>query len=194
MAGELFHHDGSRKYLTQDERAAFLDAAARFPREVQSFCHVLTYSGCRLTEALALTADRADLRANSLTFETLKKRKRGVFRAVPVPPDLITMLDFVHDIRRSQRRKDRGRGVPLWTWSDTTAWRHVKAVMDAAGVQGYHASPKGLRHGFGVAAVQAGIPLNLVQRWMGHAQLSTTAIYAEAIGKEERDIAARMWR
>ena len=49
-------------------------------------------------------------------------------------------------------------------------------------------------HGFGVAAVQASIPLNLVQRWMGHAQLSTTAIYAEAVGKEERDIAARMWR
>ena len=47
--------------------------------------------------------------------------------------------------------------------------------------------------GFGVAAVQASIPLNLVQRWMGHADLATTAIYAEAIGKEERDIAARMW-
>jgi integrase/recombinase XerD len=41
--------------------------------------------------------------------------------------------------------------------------------------------------------MQASIPLNLVQRWMGHAQLSTTAIYAEAMGKEERDIAARMW-
>jgi integrase len=66
--------------------------------------------------------------------------------------------------------------------------------MDAAAITGYHTTPKGLRHGFGVAAVQASIPLNLVQRWMGHAQLSTTAIYAEAVGKEERDIAARMWR
>jgi len=53
---------------------------------------------------------------------------------------------------------------------------------------------KGLRHGFGVAAVQAYIPLNLVQRWLGHAQLSTTAIYAEAVGQEEQAIAARMWR
>jgi len=26
-----------------------------------------------------------------------------------------------------------------------------------------------------------------------HAQLSTTRIYADAIGKEEKDIAARMW-
>ena len=56
-----------------------------------------------------------------------------------------------------------------------------------------HASPKGLRHGFGVAAVSAGIPLNLVQKWLGHAQLSTTAIYADAVGAEEKDIARRMW-
>jgi integrase len=111
MAGELFHTDGSRKYLSQEERAAFLKAAERFPREVQSFCHVLAWSGCRLTEALELTADRVDLSSRSLTFETLKKRRRGVFRAVPVPPDLVTMLDFVHDLRRAQRRKDRGRGV-----------------------------------------------------------------------------------
>jgi len=47
--------------------------------------------------------------------------------------------------------------------------------------------------GFGVAAIQAGIPLNLLQRWLGHAQLTTTAIYANAVGPEERNIAARMW-
>jgi hypothetical protein len=41
---------------------------------------------------------------------------------------------------------------------------------------GAHAAPKGLRHGFGVAAVSAGIPLNLVQKWLGRAQLSTTAL------------------
>ena len=51
-----------------------------------------------------------------------------------------------------------------------------------------------LRHGFGVAAVSAGIPLNLVQKWLGHAQLTTTAIYADAVGAEEQDIAQRMWR
>jgi integrase len=87
MTGDLFHSDGSRKYLTRDERTAFLTAAAQFPHDVRSLCHVLTYTGCRLAEALALSADRVDLRASRLTFETLKKRKRGVYRTVPVPPD-----------------------------------------------------------------------------------------------------------
>lgn len=193
MVGELFHSDGSRKYLTQEERARFLAASEQFPREVQTFCHVLAYTGCRPTEARALRADRVDLRAKTITFETLKKRQVGIFRSVPVPPDLIKMLDFAHNLRKVQRRKDRGRSVRLWTWSEATAWRKVKEVMDAADIIGVQASAKGLRHGFGVAAVQASIPLNLVQRWLGHAQLSTTAIYAEAMGKEEHDLVARMW-
>ena len=73
-----------------------------------------------------------------------------------------------------------------------TGWAAVHAAMAAANLDGPQASPKGLRHGFGVAAVSAGIPLNLVQKWLGHAQLTTTAIYADAIGAEEKDIARRM--
>ena len=72
-----------------------------------------------------------------------------------------------------------------------TGWRRVCEVMARATVRGPQASPKGLRHGFGVAAVTAGVPLNLVQKWLGHAQLSTTAIYADAVGEEEHAIAAR---
>ena len=34
---------------------------------------------------------------------------------------------------------------------------------------------------------------NLVQKWLGHAQLTTTAIYANPVGEEEQSIAARMW-
>jgi hypothetical protein len=30
-------------------------------------------------------------------------------------------------------------------------------------------------------------------KWLGHAQLTTTALYANAVGEEEQEIAARMW-
>jgi site-specific recombinase XerD len=39
----------------------------------------------------------------------------------------------------------------------------------------------------------SGIALNMVQEWLGHAQLTTTAIYVNAVGEEERLIAMRMW-
>jgi len=192
MPGELFQN-GSRKYLTGEERTRFLAAAERHPRTVLTFCTVLAYAGCRVSEALALTADRVDLAAGTIVFESLKKRRRGVFRAVPVPPGLLRDLANVHGVRELQDRTDRGAGARLWPWGRTTAWRHVGDVMGDAGLAGLHATPKGLRHGVGVSAVQSGIPLNLVQRWLGHAQLSTTAIYADAVGPEEHAIAARMW-
>ena len=91
------------------------------------------------------------------------------------------------------RARDGGKSARLWPFGRATAWRRVHEIMHKAGISGPQASPKGLRHGFGVAAVQAGIPLNMVQKWLGHAQLSTTAIYADAVGAEEQAIAERMW-
>jgi integrase/recombinase XerD len=82
----------------------------------------------------------------------------------------------------------------LWHLSRSRAWQLVKAVMRAAEIaDGPHATPKGLRHGFGLHAVRSGVPLNLVQKWLGHASMATTAIYLQAMGSEEREFAARMW-
>jgi integrase/recombinase XerD len=189
----LYTPAGARKYVTAGERDAFLREAERADRQVRTLCMTLAYAGCRLSEALALTADRVDLAAGTLVFATLKKRQPGIYRAVPVPPALLDALDLVHGIREHQARRGKGRGEHLWPWSRMTGWRAVHGVMAATGLDGPQASPKGLRHGFGVAAVSAGIPLNLVQKWLGHAQLTTTAIYADAVGTEEKDIARRMW-
>jgi integrase len=192
--GVLYEANGQRKYLTAGERERFLKAAESADREVRTFCGVLAYTGCRISEALALTADRIDLAEGVIVFESLKKRKRGVYRAVPVPPALLDALDLVHGLRKAQARKDKGASVHLWDFARNTAWRKVKAVMDSAGLGGLAcATPKGLRHAFGVSAVSKGIPLNLAQRWLGHAQISTTAIYADAVGEEEKSIASRMW-
>ena len=81
----LHDHKGHRLYLTAAERAAFLVAAQHFPREVRTLCVLLHDTGCRISEALSLTADRVDFSGKAVIFETLKKRSRGVFRAVPVP-------------------------------------------------------------------------------------------------------------
>jgi hypothetical protein len=39
--------------------------------------------------------------------------------------------------------------------------------MAVANVSGTPATPKGLRHGFGVNAFQSKVPPHLVQRWLG---------------------------
>ena len=46
---------------------------------------------------------------------------------------------------------------------------------------------------YGVHAVCSGVQLNMLRKWMGHASINTTSIYANAMGKEELQIADRMW-
>jgi integrase/recombinase XerD len=114
-------------------------------------------------------------------------------RQVLLPPEILGELKRIFYLRRRQRDRDL-MTTPLWSWSRTTAWRRVKEIMASAGITGAAAMPKGLRHSFGVKAFQSGVPPHLVQRWLGHASLETTAIYGDVIGAEERGFARRMWQ
>ena len=183
---QLYDRTGKRKYLTPAERRDFLRAAETAPREVRTFCETLTHTGCRISEALGLTAARVDVGAGVLVLESLKRRRKGIYRAVPVPPDFLETLEDVHDL-------DALGDGRLWDWSRTTGWRRVREVMDAADIRGLYATPKGVRNGFGINAVTCDVPLNMTQKWLGHARIATTSIYTDAIGPEEQKIAERMW-
>jgi integrase len=191
----LYDTLGRRLYLTSAERDAFLAAAMQHDRHVRTFCSVLYYTGCRLSEALHVTPRRVDFADQVIVVESLKKRRQGVYRAVPVPPVLLDTLDMVHGLSEIQRRgRRRELDQPLWVWSRTTAWRRVVAIMKQAGIaEGPHRVPKGLRHGYAIHAVNQGVPLHMLSKWMGHAIIETTAIYANAVGQEQQAIAARMW-
>ena len=187
---------GNRLYLNADERAAFLDAAKSAERPLKLLCHTLHYSGCRISEGLELTPRRVDMAEQSLRLRTLKKRDgKIIYRDVPVPPALIENLDNVFGIREIQKRaKPAQMDAPLWLWKRVQAWRLITGIMAQADIdEGPHRTPKGLRHGFGVNATRSGIQLHMLQKWMGHADMATTAIYATALGEEERQIASRMW-
>jgi len=187
MTQSLFDQAGSRKYLIAHERLSFVSAAVAEGGAVGAFCLTLAFTGARISEVLALGAERMDASNEAMVFETLKQRKRGVFRAVPVPRCLI---DLVTKATATSNHESRAR---LWPWRRTMAWKHVKRVMKNAGITNALCKPKALRHGFAIDAGQNGVPLNIVQRWMGHARLETTAIYAGAIGDEERNLAKRSW-
>jgi len=156
------------------------------------FCLTLAWSGARISEVLAISPVAIDVESGVIAIETLKRRRRGIVRQVPLPLDLLTTLDRLFGLAAARRDPELANGR-IWRFSRTTAWRRVKSVMASAGVTGTPAMPKGLRHGFGVKAFQSNVPPHLVQRWLGHASLRTTAIYGDVIGPEERAFAKRMW-
>ena len=188
----LYDHNGNRKYLTVQERTDFLDAARGMSQEVYTFCAVLAYSGARISEVLSLTHEQIDLNARLVIIECLKKRRLNVYRAVPIPQELAVRLEDVHGVTAAKRDPVRTQ-ERIWNCCRTTAWSRVKYCMKKANIAGTQASPKGLRHSFAIAALQSGVPINFVRKWLGHARLSTTEVYSNAVGDEEQTIASRLW-
>ena len=56
-AMRLYTPARERLYLNFVERQRFERAAAKTTPEIHAFCLTLLYSGCRISEALSLTAD-----------------------------------------------------------------------------------------------------------------------------------------
>jgi integrase len=192
MEYSLHDFHGRRKYLVAEERDSFLRKALEIGGTTATFCAVLALSGARVSEVLALTPERLDEAAGTINFETLKRRKRGLIRAVPVPNNLFDLLDAVHRFRGAQNIPTSA-GIQLWDWSRTTAWRRVQHVMHAAQNPSHLSNPRSLRHAFGAQAALSQIPLTMIRKWMGHARLETTEIYTGLVGDQERQLARLTW-
>ena len=195
MDTELSTINGKRKYLTLEEQERFLLATSELERpEVRTFCDTLAFTGCRISEALALTPERIDLSAKAVIFQTLKQRGKIRFRSVPIPAQHLEALLMVHNIRKAQKSKSVAtKTAKLWDFKRAMASRHVAAVMDAASIEGAHACPKGLRHGFGVRMAQKTRNPRLVQKLMGHVSMENTAIYMDLVGEEAHAEVMAAW-
>jgi site-specific recombinase XerD len=205
----LYSPAGERKYLNRSERQRVLEMMERLARrrrdadertasdvrereaERALFTALVGWTGGRVSEVLAVRADSFQLDRNVVALRTLKRRKPHV-REVPVKPGFLAAVDRHFGLRELQRNPETANRR-LWNFSRVTAWRFVKRAMMEAGVVGRAACPRGLRHGFAVGTLQACVPLHLVQKWMGHADMSTTAIYADVCGDDEAAFAERFW-
>ena len=98
-APSLYTTAGQRKYINAGERPRFIAAAKAYPRQdIGALCLTLTYSGCRISEALALTPACIDFGSGFIAIRSLKKRNGAVvIREVPVPADLLKPLIVTKD-------------------------------------------------------------------------------------------------
>ena len=106
---------------------------------MRTLCGVLYTTGCRVSDALALTPKRIDLAGRAVVFETLKKRRQGVYKAVPVPPGPWTWTSSTW-CTASGRPSGAAKAMPTGPWSARTA------------------SPKGLRQETMSARTACGLP------------------------------------
>jgi site-specific recombinase XerD len=82
------------------------------------------------------------------------------------------------------------RGRP---WSGAAVRGEFRHLAAEAGVRRRFA-PHQLRHAHGLELAREGVPLNIIQRQLGHANLGTTSIYLQGIDLEEIITAVRTRR
>ncbi|WP_406626705.1 tyrosine-type recombinase/integrase [Portibacter marinus] len=139
----------------------------------------------------SLRASQINFSERLLTINTLKRRRNDIYRQMPLPDhllaDLKTMITHKQTTKEIEEATDQ-----LWSFSRRTAARVITSLMENIGIEGARASALGLRHGFAVYAVTK-VPLTQVKKWMGHAYMTTTALYLEVSGIEERKWAEKLW-
>ncbi len=112
-AFSLWDDQGHRPYLTADERTAFRVATrAHDDRHARTFCHLLLFTGCRISEGLEVTPERFDWQDQAVMFRTLKKQGRKAltsYRAVPLPAEFMDELDLIHHLRGRGKSDLKGR-------------------------------------------------------------------------------------
>lgn len=184
----LYDRHTQRLYINAEERHRFVAAAGREVPTIRAFALTLLYTGCRLSEARELTRASFQLPARQVSIRSQKKRQVCHMRELPIPSELVDAIEAM-PISTSGFLWEQGGGM----LPRITAYRWIKRLMTAAAIDGPQATAKGLRHGYGVHAIRSGVPVTLLQRWMGHSSLSTTAIYTHVLGAEELEIADWMW-
>ena len=144
--------------------------------------HRRTLAGrAAVQEALALTEHDLDPRRGSLLVRQRQGRpsprgrddERGweqvrpwlIARAELPPGPLFCIID------------GPTRGRP---WSGASVRREFRAVAARAGVRRRFA-PHQLRHAHALELAREGVPLNIIQRQLGHTNLGTTSIYLQGI-------------
>ena len=82
------------------------------------------------------------------------------------------------------------RGRP---WSGAAVCSEFRRIAARAGVRRRFA-PHQLRHAHALELAREAVPLNIIQRQLGHANLGTTSIYLQGIDPEEIITAVRTRR
>jgi len=159
-----------------DELAALLQATSDAP-----FDHVLillgAHAGLRAGECVALRWADVNLAGRDLT---IRQGKGGKARTVAMSTSLKQALYTL------PRRPD---GFVLSYRAPQSAWRHITAVCDKAGV-----APKGmhsLRHSAGTRLFAETHDLEETARHLGHVKLETTRIYAKWSDRRLRETLSR---
>lgn len=186
-------HTGERKYLNREERKAFKQAAQFMEPNIRTFCLMIYYTGCRLSEALEVTPDRLDFEGKRVLIRTLKQNpeKDDKYRLIELPTEYLASLESEYKART--RKGTKSGKKRLWDFTDRTGQNYINKVMAEAEIEGKKATSRGLRHSMGVMLALDKVPANVIQDILGHTSAENTMIYMQVLGEDRRGLISNVW-
>ncbi len=190
-------------YLTVPEQERVLAELARDEtlqgRRDYAAVATLLFTGLRVSEFLRLELGHVDLETGILR---VLHGKGGKAREVVVIPRLRAILrTYLREVRPALPQA--AASAHLFSGVSTRGWRKHRAGQPmerhwlsrliggrVSGILGRKVHPHALRHSYASRLREAGADLALIQEQLGHAELSTTMIYAHlSTGKRHQDVA-----
>lgn len=159
--------------LSRAEEECLIGQAYRMPGVRGLLIKTLFQTGARVSEFVHLQV--ADVYFDEQML-LITHAKGGKQRYVPLLPDL------THELRTYLRGRTTG---PLFETTRHTRYsprRIQQLVQETAALAGIakRVHPHLLRHSVATTLLERGMPLEQIQKFLGHAKLETTQVYAES--------------
>jgi integrase len=156
------------KELTLPSREQFIEfvrairsAGGRDSRNCADFVQFVAFSGCRLSEAIAVTWHDIDFNKFEITVrgDAITGTKNSEVRRVPMIPELRALLQ-----RLQRERPDEPKETPVLRVRE--AQKSMDRAATKAGMR--RITHHDLRHLFATIAIESGVDIPTVSRWLGH--------------------------
>ena len=159
--------------LSREEERRLIQHAYRDRSEHGLLIKTLFQTGARVSEF-------ANIKVEHLFFDELiiliDKGKGGKSRYVPILSELAQELRTHLGERRVGYLFETNRHLP---YSPRRVQQVVKAAAEGAKIK-KRVYPHLLRHSVATTLLERGMPIDQIQKFLGHAKLETTQVYAES--------------
>jgi len=159
--------------LSRDEEQRLIQRAYRDKGERGLLIKTLFQTGARVSEFVHIKVEDFFLDEAMIL---ITKGKGGKSRYVPILPELAQELRTHLGTRATGHLFETNRHLP---YSPRRIQQIVKATAAKAKIK-KRVYPHLLRHSVATTLLERGMPIEQIQKFLGHAKLETTQVYAES--------------
>lgn len=175
------------RFLTEEEVHRMFEKAQHNPRDLR-ILKLLYYFGLRNNEMCKLDMSHIDLRDLTLKVVQGKNKKDRFIPIIELNPLPGEKTNIVQDLQEWIGNKKKGLLIEGESEDGGISDRQVRNIVKNyayyARIPGYdEIHPHTLRHSYATHLKNMGVPLEIIQKLLGHEHLDTTLIYAH-IGVE----------